>query len=64
MGSSYCRIKMKTEGKPTMNFKYTRIYAGPDGNTHFQDVEVPMTSKQGDQFKSLSVNNAFRVLTA
>jgi hypothetical protein len=36
-----------------MNFKYTRIYAGPDGNTHFEDVEVPLTSVQGDQFKSI-----------
>jgi uncharacterized cupin superfamily protein len=46
---------MKTGGKSTMNFKYTRIYAGPDGNTHFQDVEVLMTSEQGDQFKSILV---------
>jgi uncharacterized cupin superfamily protein len=36
-----------------MNFTYTRIYAGPDGNTHFQDVEVPLTSELGDQFKSI-----------
>ena len=35
-----------------MNFKYTRIYAEPDGNTRFQDVEVPMASELGDQFKS------------
>lgn len=33
--------------------KYTRIYAGPDGNTHFEDVEIPMTSDQGDQLKSI-----------
>jgi hypothetical protein len=33
--------------------KYARIYAGPDGNTHFEDVEIPMSPDGGDQLKSL-----------
>jgi hypothetical protein len=36
-----------------MTFKYTRIYAGPDGNTHFEDVEISMASGQGDQVRSI-----------
>ncbi len=24
------------------SIKYVRIYAGPDGNSHFEDVEVPL----------------------
>ncbi len=33
--------------------KYTRIYAGKAGNTHFEDVDVPMTAESGDQLKSI-----------
>ena len=36
-----------------MNFKYAHLYAGPDGNSHFKDVEVPLTQEAGDQYKSL-----------
>lgn len=36
-----------------MNFKYVHLYAGPDGNTHFKDVEEPMTEEAGDQFKTV-----------
>jgi hypothetical protein len=32
--------------------KYTRIYAGPDGNTHFEDIEIPMAEVKEDQLKS------------
>jgi hypothetical protein len=28
--------------------KYFRIYAGPDGESHFEDVEIEMTEGSGD----------------
>ncbi len=33
--------------------KYIHLYAGKDGNSHFEDVEIPMTPDQGDQLKSI-----------
>lgn len=33
--------------------KYARLYAGPDGNTHFEDIEIPMAADRGDQLKSI-----------
>ncbi len=44
--------------------KYTRIYAGPDGNSHFEDVDVPLNKGRGDQQVSELVEGAgivFRV---
>ena len=32
--------------------KYTRLYTGPDGLSHFQDVEVPLTSAGNGQYLS------------
>ena len=33
--------------------KYAHLYAGSDGNSHFEDVEIAMTPDQGDQLKSI-----------
>ena len=32
--------------------KYTRMYTGPDGLTHFEDVEVPLIKAAGNQQRS------------
>ncbi len=32
--------------------KYTRLYTGPDGLSHFQDIEVPLTSGESGQYLS------------
>jgi hypothetical protein len=30
-----------------MEFKITRIYAGPDGQSHFEDIDIAMDQKSG-----------------
>jgi hypothetical protein len=35
-------------------FKYARIYTGPDGLSHFQDVEVPLTRPNATAVSILS----------
>ncbi|HXH21204.1 MAG TPA: hypothetical protein VNN10_04175 [Dehalococcoidia bacterium] len=37
--------------------RYTRMYATPDGESHFEDVEVPMT----DNGRSSDLSEVFRV---
>lgn len=32
--------------------KYTRLYTGADGLSHFQDVEMPLTTGEGGQYLS------------
>jgi hypothetical protein len=36
-----------------MILKYAHIYAGKDGNSHFEDVEIPLKEEEGDQYKSV-----------
>jgi hypothetical protein len=47
--------------------KITRIYAGPDGETHFEDVEIPLKEKEKADWRSGFVKTAgiiFRETTA
>jgi hypothetical protein len=31
----------------SMNKKVTRLYTGPDGESHFEDIEIPLMEKEG-----------------
>jgi quercetin dioxygenase-like cupin family protein len=44
-----------------MNKKVTRLYTGPDGESHFEDTEIPLFEKEGGvrQSKSLDVKQLY-----